>query len=429
MDLYEDNDVINGDFNLINELNNDYNESSDNLHREKRIPEACELLFSIAYGALNHQINKENRVDYKEKKGPWVFKKDRREYLLRVEEDHLKEEIEDSEVNMLRELEYQKYVSEVEYPDTSSVDPTDYIKCLELNGNSYTSVLSANTFNISNMFMEFESTEIIDVNEFIDILQRFNLKYVQFADRTLMNSKANFNQYESENTTTHNFIPDIISGLLEGYDLNPDLNKYVIKFSNTKFLQFRDNLQFCWDLNDTIFEKFRVRLFIYGKYINKELYKKLYPKDYTNICLKSGLTNIYNYKSENSWKMDTKLMNNYDQIFGFIFDPKIDGEHMLNEPKSILEISMVPNGFSKIKFSYEDWVIINFGSIKIYLVMLDPMLKDIKTFKSYLKGNIDYDHVSGINLSRIDNIRLYIKINTNEPTHLKFFNIGIGYAN
>ncbi len=429
MDLNEDNDVINGDFNLINELNYDYAVSSDNLQREKRIPESCELMFVVAYGALNHQINKENRVDYKEKKSPWVFKKDRRAYLLRVEEDHLKEEIEDSEVNMLRELEYQNYVSEVEYPDTSSVDPTDYVKCYELNGNSYTSVLSANTFNISNMFMEFESTENIDVYEFIDILQRFNLKYVQFADRTLMNSKANFNQNESLNTTTHNFIPDIISGLLEGYDLNPDLNKFVIKFSNTKFLQFRNNLQFCWDLNDIIFEKFRVRLFVYGKYIDKELYKKLFPKEYTNICLKSGYKTIYNYNSEKKWSMDTKLMDNYDQVFGFMFDPKIDGDHMLNEPKSILEIGMVPNGFDNMKFRLEDWVVLQFGSIKIYLVMLDPLLKDIKTFKSYLKGTIDYDHVSGINLSRIDNVRFNIKLNTDEPTHIKFFNIGIGYLN
>ncbi len=68
MDLNEDNDVINGDFNLINELNYDYTESSDNLHKEKRRVEPCELLLTIAYGALNHQINKENRVDYKEKK-------------------------------------------------------------------------------------------------------------------------------------------------------------------------------------------------------------------------------------------------------------------------------------------------------------------------------------------------------------------------
>ena len=51
----------------------------------------------------------------------------------------------------------------------------------------------------------------------------------------------------------------------------------------------------------------------------------------------------------------------------------------------------------------------------------------INIFKKYLQGQIDYDHVSGVNLSRIDNVRFIIKLNTEKPIDICIFNIGIDY--
>ncbi len=432
MDLNIDSELINGDFNLINEMSNDYMVPSQT--NFERVPHTTELMFSIAYGKINSQINKPNRIDCKEKNSPWVYKKDRKDYIVKVQDDILQEEIHNNQVYLLRELEYQNYISEIEYPDTSSNDPSDYVKCYELNENSFINVLSGNTFNISNMFMEFESDDQIDVIDFINMMRKFYLGYIQFADRTLMNTKIT--QTQDSRFKLYNFIPDIICGLLEDYDFNPDLNKYLIKFSNTKFLQFRDNLQFSWDPLNYIFKRFKVKLYIYGKYITPSLYKSLYPKDYTNLCIDTYMTNSYiqNCSSDYTYnyKLEERYMCGYDQVLGFIFDSKHPNNHQnrINDDSiSILDIDIIPNGYRGFKFTREDWVVIEFKNIKIYLIMLDPLLKDIKTFKSYLKGDIDYDHVSGINMQRIDSIYLKINLNTDNLVPMYFFNLGIGYIN
>ena len=49
-------------------------------------------------------------------------------------------------------------------------------------------------------------------------------------------------------------------------------------------------------------------------------------------------------------------------------------------------------------------------------------------FKEYLQGSIDYDHVSGINLARIDNVKFKIDLNTVKPINIHIFNLGLRFV-
>jgi hypothetical protein len=421
MDIFDDPTLLNGDFNLINEISDDYEKSYD---LAKNRPIHTELMFTICIGRLNSEINKPNRVDHHDKtkklSNPWVYKKDRVEHMKQVEIDYLNNEVEEQETDLFRDLEYQNYITDMEYPDMSSLDPRDYVKCFDIDSPSdkFGSLEfdTNNTFAISNMYLEFKSVEPIELYYFLMMLTNFEL-YVE-------QNKVGYSC--SHNRLGYNFLPDIIHGLITDFDFNPDVNTWVIKFSNLKFFQNKKFVKLFWTENKEIFDIFRIKLYIYGRYIDSNILKTLYLKDKINLELYSEKELVKNYVSGSKYTIKYDIMLSYTQIFGFVIKKELTPEEP-NELISIKTIEIVPNGMTGLFYGFEDWVVLDFYGIKVYLLALDPMLKDFNIFKKYLQGQIDYDHVSGVNLSRIDNVRFIIKLNTQKPIDICIFNIGIDY--
>ncbi len=424
IDFLDEPDLLNGDFNLINEISDDYEKSYD---LEKNHPAQTEFLFTICFGKLNSEINKPNRVDHHDKtkkiSNPWVFKKDRLEHMRQVEIDYLNNEVEEQETDLFRDLEYQNYITEMEYPDMSSLDPRDYVKCFDIESPSdkFGSLEfdTNNTFAISNMYLEFKSVEPIELYYFLLMLTNFELYIKQ--NKVIYSSSGSNSLYK----LGYNFLPDIIHGLITDFDFNPDVNTWVIKFSNLKFFQNKRFVKLFWTENKEIFDIFRIKLYIYGRYIDSNILKALYPKDKIHLELYSEKELVKNYVSGNKYIMKYDMLT-YTQVFGFVIKKEVSPEEP-NESISIKTIEIIPNGVTGLFYGFEDWVVLDFYGIKVYLLALDPMLKDLNIFKKYLQGQIDYDHVSGVNLSRLDNVKFIIKLNTEKPIDICIFNIGIDY--
>ncbi len=425
MEIIDDITLLDGNFNLINEISGDYNES---INKNYRQPHPAELMFTVAYDKLNADINKPNRVDAYDKKkqtsNPWVFRKDKIEHLEQVESDGLIEEVLEQESYLRRDLEYYNYMSEIEYPDKTSLDPRDYVKCFDIERSidKFGSLEfdTNNSFAISNMFLEFKSDDPIELFDFLMVLTNFELYIKQ--NKVSYSSSGSKSLYK----LGYNFLPDIIHGLITDFDFNPDVNTWVIKFTNLKFFQNKRFVKFFWGENKEIFNIFRIKLYIYGRYIDSNILKVLYPKDKINLELYSEKEFVKNYVS--GWKYQIKYdMESYTQIFGFAIRKEVRPEDYL-ESISILNIEIIPNGMTGFFYGKDDLVLLEFAGLKIYLMIFDPMLKDINKFKEYLKGSIDYDHVSGINLRRFDSIKFDIKLNSAKPIDLTIFNIGIDYV-
>lgn len=427
MDLLNDPTIINGDFNLINEISDDYVKPNG-----KQNVECIELLLTCAIGKISSQINKPNRVDSHDRRlnnaNPWVFKKDRVEHLEQVESDELVEELLEQEINLLRDLEYINYVTEVEYPDISSVDARDYIKCIQLDHNPYKySTISINNKNkyISNICMEFEADLSIELYDFFNYLINFDL-VVKYGFINLSGDYSNHN-------LKYNFLPDIIYGLLTDFDFCPDVCKYVIKFTNPSLFannvpddcDNKTNSEIGWCSDQPIFDVFTIRLYQYGRYIENGLINKLYPKNKPNIELFSEKELVIDYKSGNLYNL--RYMNNYAQVFGFAIKKEINPDFP-DDFICIKRIEIIANGMGNLFYGFEDWIVLEFSGLKVYLIMLDPTLKDLNKFKEYLRGSIDYDHVSGINLSRIDNIKFKIDLNTTKSINITIFNLGLRFT-
>lgn len=426
MNLLNDPTIINGDLNLINEISDDYVKPSG-----KQNVECLELLFTCAVGSLSSQINKPNRVDSNDRKlnnkNPWVFKKDRAEHLEQVESDELEEEVLEQETYLLRDLEYINYVSEVEYPDISSVNPRDYIKCTQLEHNPYRySTISINNDNkyISNIYMEFETDLPIELYDFFMYLTSFDL-VVKYGFINLSGDYSNQN-------LKYNFLPDIIYGLLTDFDFCQDVGKYVIKFTNLSLFANnipddwtnKSNCEIGWCSDHPIFDVFTIKLYQYGRYIETGLINKLFPKNKHNIELFSEKELVIDYVSGKPHNL--RYMNNYAQVFGFAIKKEIN-PCSPDDFICIKQIEIIANGMSGLFYGFKDWVVLEFAWLKIYLIMLDPMLKDLNKFKEYLRGSIDYDHVSGINLLRIDSIKFKIDLNTIKPINITIFNLGLRF--
>ncbi len=417
MDLLDDPTIINGDFNLINEISDDYDKSDC-----KRNPESIEIMLSICIGSLSSQINKPNRVDFHDKRtnnaNPWVYKKDRVEHLEKIKSDELVEEVAEQESYLLRDLEYMNYVSEVEYPDETSVNPKDYIKCTEFGHKPYSYKhgfvsINDNSKYISNIFLEFTTDLPIELYDFFIYLTNFDL-VVKYGLK-------------------YNFLPDIIYGLLTDFDFCPDVGKFVIKFTNPSL--FANNLpsnsvnntnhQISWCTDQTIFDVFNIKLYQYGRYVEKDLINKLYPKNKPNIELFSEKELIIDYVSGNKHKL--RDMYYYTQVFGFAIKKEINPDFP-DDFISFKKIEIIANGMGGLFYGHEDWVFLEFSGLKVYLIMLDPMLKDLDKFKEYLRGSIDYEHVSGINLARIDTVKFKIDLNTIKPINIHIFNLGLRFV-
>lgn len=439
MDLIDDIYLINGDFNLINEISDDYEKAL--ITKDGRREESIEILFSVAISSISENINKSNRVDFqnaiRKQTNPWVFKKDRVEHLQKIADDKLAEEIEIQEAYLLRELEYENYICNVEYPDTSSLDPRDEIKCYYLNDtidhcgwSTIPNFIIENDVMISNVYFEFELIQpylTIDTNDFLKYLFGFQFNLCQYGKKLFDKGKRDF-QYP-----LYNFLPDVISGMIDGFDFNPDVGKFVVKIANKKLFKNRYIIDCQWRNKQEIFDLFNVKIYVYGRHCDEKLFKKLDPKDITNY--ESDSKTNFELFSNKHWVTDYFSQNkitladvfyNYTQVIGIVIRKKSNQDNYI-QSIDINSISFDANGMSGLNYNREDIVVLEFLDVKIYLVMFDPMLKDLNTFKQYLQGTVDYEHVSGIELNRIDTFNCKIKLNTVKPIDFMIFNIGIGH--
>lgn len=149
----------------------------------------------------------------------------------------------------------------------------------------------------------------------------------------------------------------------------------------------------------------------------KESYENLYDdnktddmKKFSNEVIISSHYFKYNLYNNNIFEVFWSHPTQF--IIFYILNPKINDD-LDSSYRTIQSIGMNPNGAGYINWDLDDLIQIEILNIPLYILCLDPQLKDGNKFKNYLDGKINNKTCVGVNFSKIN--KLFLKIDIDDP--------------
>lgn len=398
------------------------NESNDFIERKKDSYYG-EVAAQIAIGEGNKYLG----IDIKNNK-PYIYKDEQIKYLENLENNDLEKEINNLDTYLKKEIEKENYNSRLKYSiENSFVDIDLNCENITWKENLWNGILKyvlidmkkREHFSLYDVYLTIEKTD----GDFTckDIINLINFRIEMEIGGCKLIQKE--------------FLPMCLLELLENQEILIQPNLLYIKaftFENFKYgiskylMKYHDIKFISRGLNSNLHSNYKIDIIFSGKdlsslNINEEDFK---GKQFNQVVILSQSSTCENIISKQ--KINLNYNNPTSVLMFFLYDNldnNFDDTIKLDEPNDLQTpdidaIGLQFNNNSKIWWEQDELIKVNFLGINLYIVCIDPQLRNYNKFISYIKNDIEPQTIKSINFSRFDKVEAIVEYSNSKSYNL-----------